>query len=345
MKLAGREAARYPHRPDPSRPGLLIYGADAITVARRRDAAIAALVGPDGIAEMRLDKIAAADLRNAPGLLADAVRARGFFPGPRAVLADGLTDAAVAAVGGALDGWQPGDAVLVVTAGTLPARSKLRTLFERHSDAVAAPVYDDPPDRAEIAERAARAGLRDLPAPALAELEALAETLDPGAFTQTLETLALYLLDADAAATPADVAAVAPLAVEAGVDDLVAAVADGRGDRLGPLLARLSAQGIDPVTLAIAALRHIRQLHAAAAHPGGPAAGIAALRPPVFGPRRTAMERQAASWNRGTLETALGVLVETDLALRSGGATAPSAARMARALYRVAALARRRPRG
>ncbi|MBZ0124171.1 MAG: DNA polymerase III subunit delta, partial [Roseovarius sp.] len=85
MKLAPRDAPGYFARPDPARAGLLIYGADAMRVALRRQQAIAALVGPDGEKEMRLTRMAAADLARDPAALADAMRAQGFFPGPRAV--------------------------------------------------------------------------------------------------------------------------------------------------------------------------------------------------------------------------------------------------------------------
>ncbi len=341
MKLSGRQAAGYPQNPDPQRPALLLYGADPVRVGARRDAAALALAGPAAAAEMRLDRIGAAELRATPSALADALRATGFFPGPRVVLADGLGDGATAAVTAALADWQPGDAVLIVTAGALPARSKLRKLFEGHDQAVAAPVYDDPPDRAEIARALAAEGLDPVPSDAAESLEALAEALDPGSFAQLLTTLALYKRGDATPLAPQDIAALAPLSVEAGVDAALEATATGRADRLGPLLQRLAARGTDPVSLAIAAGQHFRALHAAASHPSGPGAGLAALRPPVFGPRRSAMERQARAWGQARLETALAVLVDTDLALRSGGATAPPAALIARALFRLAFLAPR----
>ena len=48
MKLSSREAARYFRKPDPDKTGLLIYGADAMRVALKRQEIIAALIGPDG---------------------------------------------------------------------------------------------------------------------------------------------------------------------------------------------------------------------------------------------------------------------------------------------------------
>jgi len=44
---------------------------------------------------------------------------------------------------------------------------------------------------------------------------------------------------------------------------------------------------------------------------------MAKLRPPVFGPRRDKMLRQARGWGMHRLESAMGVLNDTDLSLRS----------------------------
>jgi DNA polymerase-3 subunit delta len=341
VKLSPRDALAFFDKPDPGRAGILIYGPDPMRCALRREQLIARLIGPDGPGEMRLTRIAPGDLRGDPAALGDAMRAQGFFPGPRVVFVDGATEQMAKTAAAALDDWQPGDAHIVAVAGNLTKGNALRKLFESHPKAVAAAVYADPPGRAEVETMVARAGLRDLPAPAMADLVALAQSLDPGDFAQTLEKLALYKLDDSDPVSGADIAAVAPLSTEAELDDMLSAVAEGTSDTLGPLLKRLQAQGTTPVTMAIGALRHFRTLHAIAAHPGGPSQGVAALRPPLFGPRRDRMQRQAALWGRPRLEEALHVLVDTDLALRSGGQTAPQGAMIERVLIRLSFLARR----
>ncbi len=165
MKLATRDVAAYAARPDPRRAGLLLYGPDAMRIALRRQQVIAALIGPEGPAEMRLTRIAPGELRGDPAALGDALRARSFFPGPRAVLLDGAGDAQAAAVALALGAWSPGDAQLIVTAGQLTPRAKLRKLFEDHPTAYAAGIYADAPGREEVARQLAAAGLADVPAP------------------------------------------------------------------------------------------------------------------------------------------------------------------------------------
>ncbi|MCL7464117.1 DNA polymerase III subunit delta [Phaeovulum sp. NW3] len=340
MKLTGVAATRYFARPEPGRTGLLIFGADAMRVALRRQEVIAALIGPDGEAEMRLTRIPAADLRKDGAALLDAVKAVGFFPGPRVAFVEDATDTLAPTIKAALADWRDGDAQIIVTAGSLTAKSALRKLFEDHKNAYGIGIYDDPPSREEIEETLRKAGLARIGPEAMTDLLALAKDLDPGDFRQTVEKIALYKYGDAEPLTPADVAACAPATVEAEVDDVLHIVAEGRTAELGPMMRRLEGQGVNPVTLAISALRHFRALHAAAADPGGPGAGMARMRPPIFGPRRDRMQRQAQAWGMFRLEDAIRALIETDLTLRSSS-RAPAMAVMERALIRLAMMARR----
>jgi len=88
VKLAARDIKKYLQQPVPAKPALLIYGLDAGRVSAARSAVAAALAGANAADEMRLDRIAAADLRKEPALLVDAIKAQGFFPVPRVVVAE-----------------------------------------------------------------------------------------------------------------------------------------------------------------------------------------------------------------------------------------------------------------
>jgi DNA polymerase-3 subunit delta len=333
MILKGAEAARYCAKPDPGRAGLLIFGADAMRVALKRQDAIAALIGPEGEAEMRLTRMSGGDLRKDGSLLLDAIKAVGFFPGPRVAFVEDATDGLAEVIGVALAEWKPGDAVIVVTAGGLTGKSALKTLFEKHPSAVCIGLYDEPPSREEIEEALKKAGLRDIDREAMNDLNTLARALDPGDFRQTLEKIALYKYRDDTPLTPADVAAMAPGTIEAEVDDLIDAVAEARSQAIGPLFRRLEGQGVLPVTICIGALRHFRILHAAATDPQGPGVGIQKAR--VNFKQKDAMGRQAGQWGVRALETAVAILLETDLTLRSAS-KAPGMALMERALIRIA---------
>ena len=88
MKLSTRDANAYFAKPDPSKAGLLIYGTDAMRVSLKRQQVVKALLGPSAEEEMRLTRLPGGDLRKDPAQLLDAVKAVGFFPGPRAALVE-----------------------------------------------------------------------------------------------------------------------------------------------------------------------------------------------------------------------------------------------------------------
>lgn len=340
MKLTGASANTYLRKPDPTHTALLVFGADPMRVADKRQQAITALVGPQGEEEMRLTRINAADLRKDPALLNDAIKAQGFFPGHRVAFVEDATDGLSKVIADALTDWQAGDAQIVITAGQLTAKSALRKAIEGHGNAIAIGLYEDPPTMADIEHGLRDAGIALPTRDVLEMLLGLAGTLEPGDFRQTLEKVSLYKRGDDTPLSIEDVTANAPQSAEVDVDDVLDVVATGQVERLGPLLRNLSAQGVTPVTLCIGATRHFRRLHVVAADPGGPAAGAGRLRPPVFGPRRDKIVRQASQWGCDRLEKALTALTDVDLLLRSKN-TAPPDALMERTLIRLAIMARR----
>ncbi|ABG29789.1 DNA polymerase III subunit delta [Roseobacter denitrificans] len=333
MKLSTRDAVSYFARPDPDKTGILIYGADAMRVALKRQQLLAALLGKEAEEEMRLTRLNGGDLRKDPALLLDAVKAVGFFPGPRAAFVQEANENTAPAILTALADWQPGDAQIIVTAGALKPTSKLRKAFEAHPNAYAAGIYDNPPTRAEIETTLAETGLALPTGDVMAALSDLAQAIDPGDFRQTIEKLALYKLHDPAPISLQDIAACAPTSTEADVDDVLMVVAEARAHEIGPMMQKLIAQGANPVGLCIGAMRHFRALHRAACDTSG--------RPTIFGPNRDRMLAQSRKWGAAKLETALTVLMDTDLQLRSAGQHAPGMALVERAFIRLAMLAPR----
>ncbi len=331
MKLSARDAAAYFGKPDPGKTGLLIYGADAMRVALKRQQVIAALLGPTAEEEMRLTRMSGADLRKDPALLLDAIKAVGFFPGPRAAFVEEANDTCAPAVLQALAEWQSGDAQIIVSAGALKPTSKLRKGFESAPNVFAVGIYDNPPSRAEIEQTLTAAGLPNPGGDVMAALTDLAQALDPGDFRQTVEKITLYKLGDAAPLTLADIAACAPTSTEAAIDDVLMVVAEGRAKEIGPVMQKLVAQGANPVGLCIGAMRHFRSLHRAACDTSG--------RPTIFGPHRDRMLAQSRRWGPAKLETALTLLTDTDLTLRSAGQHAPAMAVVERAFIRLAMLA------
>ena len=335
MILKGIEATRYFGKPDPAKAGLLIFGADPMRVALKRAEVVAALIGPEGAAEMRLTRISGAELRKDAALLMDAVKAMGFFPGPRVALVEDATDSLAPLIEAALKDWRNGDAQIIVTAGGLTGKSALKVLFEKHPAVWCAGLYDDPPSREEIEDALRKAGLRSIDPAASADLHMLARSLDPGDFRQMLEKIALYKHGDDTALRADEVAALAPATIEAEVEEVVNATADKRLGDIGPLMRRLEGQGMQPVTICIRALQHFRVLHAAASDPSGQAM----MRARVNFKAKEAMARQASNWGTSGLENALTALIDCDLTLRSTS-RAPTFALMERTLMRLASMKR-----
>jgi len=341
MKLTPRDADAFFRKPDPKAAGLLIYGEDTMRVAMKRQEVVANLTGPAADEEMRITRLNGADLRRDPAALLDAVKATGFFPGARAVVVEEAGDGATDALKAALDDWREGDATIVATGGSLAAKSALRKLFEGSKRAFAAALYNNPLSRSEIEAELKRAGIAEVGRDAMGALEVLGRDLTPGDFRMTLEKIALYKLNDSSPLSVAEVELNAPASFESDVDDVFNILAEGRTDEIAPVMQRLSGQGVTPVTLLIMGTRHFRMLYTLVSAPGGPAQGIGRLRPPVFGPRRDRILRQAQGWRLDRLEAALELLLDTDLTLRSAGQKAPAFALVERAFVRLAYLARR----
>ena len=340
MKLSSQRATAFFAKPDKALAGVLIFGADAMRVSLRRQKLVKDIVGPAGEEEMRLTRISAADVKSDPSIVLDGLKAQGFFPGPRVVFVEGVNEGLTAIMETALSDWQTGDAMLIATGGQLNARSKLRKVFETPQNTVAIGIYDDPPSQQEIEDVLTKTGLTNVDAEAMKDLLALGRTLDPGDFQQTMEKLSLYKHGDATPVTSAELDVCAPATSDAGVDDALHIVAEARSKEVGPILKRLSGQGVNPTTLCISANRHFRMLHAAASHPDGPDSALSRARPPVFGARKDRMVRQARAWGAPRLEKALAVLMDTDLALRSSKSV-PDAALLERAFIRISML---RPR-
>lgn len=333
MKLSTGQANSYFAKPDPDSAGMLIYGADPMRIALKRQQIVAALIGPSGEEEMRLTRISGAELRKTPALLLDAVKAIGFFPGPRVALVEDATETVGPTIAQALDAWAPGDASIIVTAGALKPTSKMRKAFEAHKSAYATGIYDTPPTRDEIERDLKAAGIDAPPQEAMQLLITLANDIEPGDFRQTLTKIGLYKLNDPAPLSADDIAACAPASIEAAVDDVLLVVGDGQAAQIGPVMQRLSAQGVNAVTLCINAMRHFRTLHRAALDTSG--------RPQIWGPNRDKMTAQARKWGPIKLEQALTELTDTDLKLRSAGQHAPALALVERTFIRLAMLAQR----
>lgn len=341
MKLAGREAKQFCTRPLGDVIGALIYGPDAGMIAARRRDLVSAIMGAD-TDDMRLTSIPAAEARKSGAIIDEALRARGFFPGRRIVVIEGGTDGLAKPLKPVLEHISTEDAFLIVTADALAAKSPLRGLFEKDRRLASLAFYPDAMDGPAIADALRDKGLSSgITKDALLALEGFAREMDYGSFDQFLTKLATTMLGHDAALDADCVLAQAPGSMETEIDRLITAIAGGQAEQIGPLVQSLSIGGAGAVQMLIMAGRHFRQLLRAASADGGPENGIAAIRPPLWGPRRTAFASQLRRWDRARLEAANRQLFETDSKVRSAAQT-PELALVERCFLRIALMSRAR---
>lgn len=336
MRLSGPAAERYCRVAPKGEPqaGVLLHGGDAGHVAEMRRRLIARLIVESGDQATRME---AGDVRRDPAALYDALRAGGLFGGRPVVLVTGATDALAEAVAAALDGLAARTGVLVLEAGSLPARSGLRKLFEGERGLMALGLdaaADHGPEAlaAALAEAGLTAGLTE---EALGLLAAHLAEADRGSAARTIETIALSGLDASDRLDAAAVAALLPVTAETETDGLVAAVVLGRPAEVVRRLSRLAAGGTGEIVVAIQLGGFLRQFLDASV------GGLAALRPPLWGRRRDVMTTALSFWREDEIEAALRAVQAADAELRSAGQR-PSRAILERVLLRLAISAQTR---
>ncbi|WP_144299608.1 DNA polymerase III subunit delta [Elioraea rosea] len=336
MKLDARRIPAFLADPGAAR-GVLLYGPDTGLVRERAEGLVRLAAGslddPFRVSEPRREQ-AASD----PGLLAGEMAALSLMGGRRAVRLREATDSLAPAIEAALA--VPGDTLLVVEAGELPARSKLRALFERAANAAAVPCYADTGAalRQVIAQTLGESGVT-------ADADAvawLADNLgaDRGLTRSELAKLALYAGEggrvtvADARLSVGDHAGL-------GLDDALFAATAGDVAGADRALALAFEEGANPVQIVRAALRHMQRLHL------GVAEGLGALapkeaaqrsRPPVFFRHEGAWHRALQGWTEQRAATACERLLSAELACKTTGA--PDVLIASRAVLDIARAAR-----
>ena len=338
MKLTSRDVLSFFKSPPKGITGVLIYGNDPMRVSDKRQQLLQSLLGSNADEEMRLARISREILKKEPEQAIDLCKAQGFFPGERALLIEEANETITGIIIKAVEAWKDGDATIVVTAGSLKPSSSLRKFFEQKKNTYSVPIYDNPMTKFEVEKIIAKSGLQNVTQDGFAQLLLVASQLQPGDFKQTVDKLALYKLNDEKSVTYQDIIDCAPTSNEADIDEILNVILTGNEFRVSQILGRLSSQGILPVTLIIAATRHFKALFSIISNPGGANAGAAALRPPIYGPRKEALINQAQKWGPIKIKTAIKILTSTDLQLRSSNQQAPQIALVERIFIRIAML-------
>lgn len=349
MKIAAGAGDRFAAKPDPNIAAVLLYGPDRGLARERADALLKAWAIPadDPFA---LIEVVEGDIKSDAAKLADELRAMTLTGGARAVRIRAGGDAAAATLKMVLNEIDSGAlnpaAFLLVEAGELTKRSKLRVVFENAKRAAATPCYEDSArDLARILDDALKAeGLTitpDAAARALPRLEG-----DRALARSEIEKLALYKgPGSPEPITVEDVDAIASGAEPVDLDDIVTTILGGDVPGADRAVGLALTAGVNAVAMVRALQRRLYQLHAAAdvyEQRRDAEAAMKGIYPPLFGPRRAAFKVQLSIWSGARLADAIAETLRTETRLKStGAADATLISRLALALAGQARRARR----
>ena len=316
MKLTGKDAASFCLNPKPA-PAILLHGEPESKILRKYQSISERLAGENAKTEMRVTELSGAEIRKEKGLVIDATKAIGFFPGPRIVFIKNGTDGLSDLFSDMIHNYQDGDAFLIVTANKLNTRSKLRKLFENSKTAISIGIYPDPLTTQEIELAIKNVGIQDITTDARKNLEQLAKSVEYNEFEQVLEKIFLYKIDDDTPISSEDISKCINLSSEIELDDLINKICEGNTKDLSPLLLKLNTKGQTPTSTYIIINQYFRNLHMLAIQPSNIEQAISRIRPPVFGDRRNKLLSNSKKWGVKRLEKALTLLHENGLTLRS----------------------------
>jgi len=321
MKLSTNQLSGFLQNPPPSVRVILIFGPDTGLVSERAEAMATRLVR-DKNDPFCVSGLTGASVNEDPTRLLDEACAMTLGGGRRLIRVQHALDTNAAALAKFLSDPPACDSVILIEAGELDKKSKLRAACETDSPLVASiPCYlEDAAGRrrtiASMLETEKLAASRDV-------IRLLADILPPDrlALRSEMDKLALYALG-QKEVTLEDVRAIIADAGGAEIDDLVQAAASGDPRRAATLLDHLLAEQTSPVALLRGMQRHLMRLQLARAHmANGAGAGEALkkLSPPVFWKLVEPMTKQLGRWPLERLEARLAQLAEAESSCKKTG--------------------------
>lgn len=342
MKLGANKVDGFIRSPDPNIKAVLVYGPDAGLV-RERTLALSDVITDGAGDPFQVVEFIGSALAKDPARLVDEVLTISFTGARRVLVVRDGADDIVGAVTAVLENDAADDplaALVVVAAGNLAPRSSLRRLFEGSDRCMALPCYPD--DEAGLAQLVSVA-LRDegitIESQALHAAVALMGA-DRQANRREIEKLVIYA-GPGGHLSEEMVAACLRDSAEASSEEAVLAAADGDYESLVDHLARVWADGTEPVAVIRSAQRHFMRLHFVLSQTYGGVpleSAIKQLRPPLFWRIAGRFRSQLQRWSVPAIEESLDRLTEAELSAKSTGA--PAGLVCDRALMAVAQLAR-----
>ncbi len=255
MKLKAAEVTKALRQLPPGIRAVLLFGPDEALVRDRLKT-----LGKQVVADLKdpfnVSELTGSDVAAEPARLADEASALSMMGGARVVLVAGAADSTLAALTAALDSTGA-QSLILLSAGELTPKSKLRAFAEKRSDVLAMACY--PEDARALAamltEAAAAEGYR-LSSDA-AQLLLSASGGERDIARQELAKLLTYVNRPGAEVTGDQASAIIANWGGADFDDLVAAVCGGKADIADAQLTRLQSEGTNGIAMLRAVARRL----------------------------------------------------------------------------------------
>jgi DNA polymerase-3 subunit delta len=286
---------------------VLIYGPDAGLVAERALTLVKSVIGGTD------DAFRYAELTDATRLLEEATAAS-LMGGRRAIRLRDAGDSAVKPLESLLK--TPTDAIVILEAGDLTPKSKLRALAEKSpaATAIACYVLDATRRPGAITARLREAGVT---------IETDAATWaanniggEEGSIRQAVELLHLYA-GPNGRLTLADVMAALTDGGDSSIQDAIDATITGDPAAADRAVTLAYDEGVSPVAILRILLGELMRLRVAAASGASPSEAVATIRPPVFFKRVPIVTRALTLWNTAALTDAIRAALTAEAACKS----------------------------
>lgn len=323
MKYAGAKAEQFCKSPHPNCWAFLIFGDDsgvADDTSRRLRSAICG--DREDIELITLDQD---QIKREPVVLFDALEARSLLGNLRIIRiqtnGDKIAGILLEAIGLAEETPDRFDARLIITAGPLKKRSKLRTVIENAAHAAALHVFADEgrdiaqltrarlkSEKIDIEDQALSVFVQDLPG-------------HRGLANQEIEKLALYGYGLGRPLDLSDVLALSSIDADQALHELVRSVLNGHAAAAFSKLDRMTLAGTSPISILRALQREtLRLLQAHTLSKAGGDIGMK-LRPPVFRNDWPAFQAQMRIWPPKRLARILERIHDAERAIKDAGST------------------------
>ena len=338
MKLSAGKIDAFIRSPDQNIRAMLVYGPDSGLIRERADS-LARQIVDDLDDPFRVSELDPAMLKDDPARLTDEAAALSMTGGRRVVRLRPTSDQQADVIASFLADPM-GDALIIVEAGELQARSKLRKAFEFSKIAAALPCYpDEGSNLGRIIEQTATSlGLTCEPAALRYLVTALGG--DRLMTRSEIEKLALYMGDEKLITLAHAEACIGDSSILT-LDGIAMAAASGDMAGVERGLARAYLEGAVTVSVLRAAARHLQRLHLmAGVRERGDSVdqALRSMRPPIHFKIEKALSTQTRNWPSGRVSRAMEIILEAERACKTTGL--PAEAICSRALMRLTWAAR-----